>query len=135
MEPILIAIAIVVLLIVSALYFVIRGRGGNPRLNALPEESRRPYAEEWRVIETRFIDQPSEAVQEADHLAVRILRERGADLDGGRLPRSLGEARRLSRSRGSESQRRAMQRYQAIIDDACGRDLREATERGGFEVA
>ena len=58
MSVITIVIAIVVLLIVSGIYFAVRGRSGAPRLRALPEESRRRYAEQWRVIETRFIDHP-----------------------------------------------------------------------------
>ncbi len=131
-----IVIAIVVLLVVTAIYFAVRGRGGTPRLNPLAEESRQRYADEWRVIETRFIDHPVEAVQDADQLAVRILQERGVRLEGGRtLPRVLVQARATGRARGGDSLRRAMQRYQAIVDDACGRDVREAAERGRFEVA
>lgn len=137
MSVITIVIAVVVLLIVTGIYFAVRGRSGGPRLRNLPDESRRRYAEQWRVIETRFIDQPREAVREADQLAVGILNERGAQLHHDRaLPRRLREARRLGDGRdGTNTLHRAMQHYQAIVDDACGKDVREAAERGRLEIA
>jgi hypothetical protein len=135
-DAVLIAIAVAIIVIVGLIWMVLRGRSVSPRLNPLAEESRRGYADEWRVIETRFIDHPAEAVREADGLAIRILQERGARLDSERhVPGSLRHARRLGRGRGSESLRQAMQRYQAIVDDACGRDVREAAERGRLELA
>jgi hypothetical protein len=137
MDWILVVIAVVVLLIVTAVYAAVRGRGGGRRPRGLPQESRRRYAEQWRVIETRFIDHPREAVREADQLAVAILNERGAQLHDERgLPRDLREARRLAEGRdGTDTLHRAMQHYQAIVDDACGKDLREAAERGRLEIA
>ncbi len=137
MEWILIVIAIVVLLIVTGIYALVRGRGGGPRLRRLPEESRRRYAEQWRFIETRFIDHPGEAVREADQLAVAVLNEQGAELHGERsLPRRLRQARRAAGGRdGTAAHHRAMQHYQAIIDDACGKDVREEAERGRVEIA
>jgi hypothetical protein len=138
MSVITIVIAIVVLLIVTGIYFAVRGRtAGGPRLRDLPEESRRRYAEQWRVIETRFIDHPREAVREADQLVVGLLNERGAQLHHDRvMPRHLRDARRLSEGRdGTDTLHRAMQHYQAIIDDACGKDVREAAERGRLEIA
>lgn len=137
MSVITIAIAIAVLLIVSGIYFAVRGRTGAPRLRDLSDESRRRYAEQWRVIETRFIDHPREAVREADQLVVGILSERGAQLHHDRvLPRHLRDARRLGEGRDrTDTLHRAMQHYQAIVDDACGREVREAAERGRLEIA
>lgn len=136
MDAVSVVIAVAVIVVVGLLWMLLRGRSTNPRLSALDEGSRRRYAEEWRVLETRFIDHPAEAVREADQLAVRILQERGARFEGDRgLPRGLRDARRLGRGKGSESLRRAMQRYQGIVDDACGRDVREAAERGQLEIA
>ena len=135
MDWILVASAIVVLLIVTLIYVLTRGRTGGPRLQQLPAASRRPYAERWRVIETRVIDLPQEALQEADQLAVSILSERGAQMHHDRvLPRRLRQARRASQGRRSDPVL-AMQRYQAIVDDACGRELREAAEHGRPEIA
>src|SRR5947209_6836754 len=132
MSVITIVIAVAVLLIVTGIYFAVRGRSGEPRLRDLSDDSRRRYAEQWRVIETRFIDHPREAVREADQLVVGILNERGAQMHHERvMPRRLREARRLSDGRDrTETLHRAMQHYQAIIDDACGKDVREAAERG-----
>src|SRR5579872_4925531 len=137
-DAILVVIAVVVIAIVGTLYAVLRGRAaGGPRLRSLSVESRRRYAEQWRVIETRFIDHPREAVREADQLAVGILNERGAQLHHDRaMPRRLREARRLGGGRDrTDTLHRAMQHYQAIVDDACGKDVREAAERGRLEIA
>jgi hypothetical protein len=137
MSVITIVVAIVVLLIVTGIYLAVRGRSGGPRLRSLSDASRTRYAEQWRVIETRFIDHPREAVREADQLVVGILNERGAELHHDRvMPRELRDARRLSEGRdGTDKLHRAMQRYQAIVDDACGKDVREAAERGRMEIA
>jgi hypothetical protein len=137
MSVITIVLAIVVLLIVTGIYLAVRGRASGPRLRSLSNESRSRYAEQWRVIETRFIDHPREAVREADQLAVGILNERGAELHHDRvMPRQLRDARRLSEGRdGTDTLHRAMQHYQAIVDDACGKDVREAAERGRLEIA
>jgi hypothetical protein len=135
-DAILVAIAIIVLLLASLVYYLVRGRRLSPRLSPLEADSRRRYAEEWRVLETRFIDEPREAVAEADRLAMRILQERGADLDDRRrMPGNLQAARRLARGRGGDALLRAMQRYQAIVDDACGREVREAAEHGRLKLA
>lgn len=136
MQWILVVIAIVVLVIVALIYTLARGRARSPRLTALSHESRKRYAEQWRVIESRFIDHPQEAVREADQLAVSILSERGAEMHHDRvLPPQLRAARRLAQRDQTESLHRAMQHYQTIVDDGCGRELREAAERGRLEIA
>ena len=136
MEWILVVIAIAVILIVSAIYYAVRGRTGRQRLAKLSDDSRRRYAVRWRSIETRFIDSPQEAVREADQLAVAVLSERGAELHHDRvLPRSLREARRAAGGRGDNGLLRAMQNYQAILDDAVGRDTRREAEQGRMEIA
>ena len=137
MSVITIVIAVVVLLIVAAVYVAVRGRGfRGPRLSDLNEDARRRYAVQWRVIETRFIDHPQEAVREADQLAVRILSDRGAEMHHERaMPRQLRDARRVAQRDRTDQLHRAMQHYQAIVDDACGRNLREDAEQGKLEIA
>ncbi|HEX6489576.1 MAG TPA: hypothetical protein VF137_11995 [Candidatus Dormibacteraeota bacterium] len=136
MQWIVVVVAIAVLLIVTLIWGLVRGRSGRLHLNDLSDESRRRSAERWRVIETRFIDEPREALREADQLAVSILSERGAEMHHERvMPRELREARRLSRGGRADGMHRAMQHYQAIVDDACGKDLRLEAERGRPEVA
>lgn len=136
MQWIVVVVAIAVLLIVALIWGLVRGRSGRLQLNDLSDESKRRSAERWRVIETRFIDEPREALREADQLAVSILSERGAEMHHERvMPRELREARRLSQGGRGDSMHRAMQHYQAIVDDACGKDLRLEAERGRPEIA
>lgn len=46
-------------------------------IKPLPEASRIRYGEEWRVVQERFVDQPTEAVGSADHLLQQAMTERG----------------------------------------------------------
>jgi hypothetical protein len=134
MDPILIGVAIAVMVIVSIIYWALRGRARSPRLQQLSEESRREYAQQWHEIETEFIDDPRGALRRADQLAVAILSERGAEMHSDRtMPRHLREGRRLSGR--DRSLHKAMQRYQAIVDAGCGKDMRRAAERGHMEIA
>ena len=131
---IVVAVVIVVLAIAAAV--LMRRR---PRLRDLPDESRARYADQWRVIETRFVDQPREAVQEADAMAVAMYRERGVKVDDGdRVPGEVERARGLAHSDGeagdTERLRRAMVAYQRIVDEAVGERTRRASEARRREV-
>lgn len=132
----LILIVIVVLVLVGGLMMIRRLRGS--RLRALPAESRARYATAWHSIEARFIDQPTEAVQEADRLAQEMLRERGARIEEGKLPKRLNRARAVTETRegeaGTEGLRQAMLHYRAEIEDGIGRE-KIRPENGRREVA
>lgn len=39
------------------------------------------YREEWNGIQQRFVDEPGHAVEQADRLVVRVMRERGYPVD------------------------------------------------------
>jgi len=39
------------------------------------------YAQQWRAIQSRFVDQPDQAVTEADLLVAAVMRERGYPVD------------------------------------------------------
>src|SRR4029077_1267794 len=104
------------------------------RLRPLPAESRDRFARTWSEIESRFIDDPHAAVQEADRVAVMILSERGATIpDGREVPEDLRHAREAARSdegrQGTEGMRKAMVHYKRIVDDAVGtaRDTRDTS--------
>lgn len=136
-----IAVVVAAVLIVVAVGLTFRSR---PRLRPLSPESRARYASAWREIQARFVEQPREAVGEADKLALAILQERGAPLDDGhRFPGEITRARELvraaagsgegraegdvigpdrgpARSGSTEGLRRAMVHYQSIVDDAVG---------------
>ena len=43
--------------------------------------TRRAYAEEWRVVQERFIDEPRETVADADALVQRVMADRGYPVD------------------------------------------------------
>jgi hypothetical protein len=47
----------------------------------LPETTRARFADEWRDIQERFVDQPSTAVTEADSLLYRVMGARGYPMD------------------------------------------------------
>jgi hypothetical protein len=48
---------------------------------ALAPESRAKYAENWRAVQTAFIDNPSSSVGDADRLVSQVMRERGYPID------------------------------------------------------
>jgi hypothetical protein len=47
----------------------------------LGPESRAKYVEHWRTVQTAFVDNPSEAVGDADRLVTEVMRERGYPVD------------------------------------------------------
>jgi len=124
-QAIVIALFVAVVIVLIAVAVVLARTVGKSRLRALPEEARGRYANSWKSIETRFIEDPSAAVQEADKVAVMILSERGANLtDEKRMPKDLREARTAASmdhgQRDTEAMRRAMVHYKEIVDDAVG---------------
>lgn len=46
-------------------------------LREIDPDVRHAYAEEWRAVQERFIDEPRETVAEADALVQRVMRDRG----------------------------------------------------------
>jgi hypothetical protein len=50
-------------------------------IRPLSEEAQRGYAERWRQLQAKFVDQPATAVNEADVLIGEAMRERGYPVD------------------------------------------------------
>jgi hypothetical protein len=50
-------------------------------IRPLAPEARQRYADSWRNAQARFVDQPSEAVHEADLLVVSVMRDRGYPME------------------------------------------------------
>lgn len=48
---------------------------------ALPPAAQREYDERWRSVQTAFVDDPSNALGEADRLITSVMRERGYPVD------------------------------------------------------
>lgn len=125
----LILVAVVVVIVIALGVSVMR-RG---QLRSLSPELKSRHAQSWTAIQARFLAEPAVAVQEADQLAVSILRDRGAKMDDDRrLPHELRRARDAARTKegqsGTEGLRKAMLHYQAVVDDAVGESLRKSPD-------
>ena len=87
--------------VVIALGVLVMRRG---RLRSLSPELKSRHAQSWTAIQARFLAEPAAAVQEADQLAVSILRDRGARMDGDRqLPGELRRAREVAGTEEGQS--------------------------------
>ncbi len=127
-------VILIVAIVILALIGVAVALSRRSRLRALPPESRDRYARSWQALETRFIDDPSGAVQEADRVVVMMLGERGAAMHEGRsVPENLRRARAAASSdegrQGTEGMRKAMVHYKRIIEDALGTAKPSETSR------
>ena len=131
----ILVVGVVLLLIVLGVAVVV----SRMRLRALPDEAKGRYADAWRGVQGKFIEDPAAAAREADQLAVAILRERGAKIDERQIPSELRRAREAAGGGEGQSEteavRRAMLGYQAIVEDAIGRSKPKAPENGKQEVA
>jgi hypothetical protein len=113
-------------------------------IEELPAGAKERYAEEWRSVQSRFVDKPREAVVDADHLVVAVMRDRGypmenfeqrtADIspdhpevvEDYRL--AHGIAVRSERGEVStEDLRQAMQHYRTLFNDLLGTDERRTS--------
>lgn len=50
-------------------------------IRELSPAARDRYAEQWRTVQTRFVDAPGDAVREADSLVQHVMRDRGYPVD------------------------------------------------------
>lgn len=50
-------------------------------IEELPAGTRTRYMEEWRTVQTRFVDEPKAAVEDADRLVENVMRDRGYPID------------------------------------------------------
>jgi hypothetical protein len=110
-------------------------------IKPLSEAARARYAEEWRGVQERFVDQPAEAVGSADGLVYRVMGERGypmgdfaaqSDLvsvdhpgvvENYRVAHAIHE-RADSGQASTEDLREALLRYRSLFDEL----LRAGTE-------
>ena len=130
-------ILIVAVVVIVIAYRVSLARRG--RLRSLSPENKARYAQSWSAIQARFLAEPAAAVQEAEQLAVSILRDRGAKVNDGWRPAEMHLARELASSNegdsGTEGLRKAMLQYQMIVDDAVGESMRNSLDAQRTEVA
>jgi hypothetical protein len=50
-------------------------------IRALAPGARSRYAEQWRAVQERFVDEPDSAVRDADRLVQQVMEERGYPVD------------------------------------------------------
>ncbi|MFC5801959.1 hypothetical protein [Streptomyces formicae] len=51
-------------------------------IRELPAEARDRYSADWKGVEERFVDQPSQSVDDADRLVTRLMSDRGYPTEG-----------------------------------------------------
>jgi hypothetical protein len=99
-------------------------------LKPLPEDARLRFAGEWREVQERFVDQPTQAVVAADTLISQVMEARGypvkdfeaqADLVSVDHPDVVENYRfahgvRRSRQASTEDLREALLRYRSLFD-------------------
>jgi len=112
-------------------------------IHPLAEPARARYAEQWRDLQERFIDQPASAVLEADALVRRVMNEEGypvddfnqqADLVSVDHPRVVENYRiahtvceqTQAQQASTEDMRTALVRYRSLFDEL----LHDAPEAG-----
>jgi hypothetical protein len=119
-------------------------------IRPLAPGARARYADEWRDVQARFVDDPSGAVAQADTLVTQVMRERGYPMDEFEQraadvsvdhPQVVGDYRaahdismRAAAGRAeTEDLRQAMVHYRALFEDLLEedtggtREMRQAT--------
>jgi FtsZ-interacting cell division protein ZipA len=98
-------------------------------IRPLTSAARERYLEEWTSVQARFVDDPRLAVQEADALIQRVMRERGypvddfeqraADIsvDHPTVVENYRAGHGLAGSDDTEEQRQAMVHYRSLFDE------------------
>jgi hypothetical protein len=119
-------------------------------LRPLPEPTRQRYAEEWRNLQARFVDEPAPSLAEADGLLSRVMRDRGypvddfdaqADLVSVDHPQVVENYRlahkvhleNRSKRMTTEQLRVALVRYRSLFDELLHPDDASAAARGEYD--
>ena len=116
-------------------------------ISPLSPETRDGYAEEWSVVQRRFVDDPATAVTEADGLVNRVMGARGypiADFDqraadlsvnypgvvqNYRSARSIAQ-RHARGEAGTEGLRQAIVYYRSLFDELLDMPKSASTSKG-----
>jgi hypothetical protein len=103
-------------------------------IRPLSDSARDHYRQQWSLIQERFVDQPGEAIGEADRLLIRLMADRGYPTDGYEQQLSdlsVEHARTLEHYRtaretlhgheqttaDTEDLRKALVHYRTVFDD------------------
>jgi hypothetical protein len=108
------------------------------QVQPLAPAARQRYQDDWRTVQSQFVDDPASSVAAADALIQIVMRERGypvedfdrrADdlsvehpdvVDNYRQGHQLAQASRTPDKTATEDLRRAMRHYRALFDDLVG---------------
>jgi hypothetical protein len=110
-------------------------------LRPLSPEQHDRYVQEWEATQTKFVDDPSAAVAEADELVQRVMRDRGYPVDDfeqraadisvdhpdlvERYRTAYGIARKSERGEAStEDMRHSVRHYRALFEELLETDER-----------
>jgi hypothetical protein len=110
-------------------------------IEELPAGARDRYTEEWRTVQTRFVDEPRAAITQADTLVSSVMRDRGypmedfeqrvADIspDHPAVVENYRAAHTIAvRGEAStEDLRQAMVHYRTLFNDLLGTDERKTS--------
>jgi len=109
----------------------------------LPEDTRLRFADEWRDLQERFLDQPAQAADAADTLVTRVMEARGypmRDFDAQaelisvdhpdtvenyRLAHAV-QQRALTQQASTEDLREALLRYRSLFSELLGPEGNDA---------
>jgi hypothetical protein len=115
-------------------------------VKSLSPEARVRYAERWRMVQSHFVDQPGEAVDEADLLVVELMRERGypvddfvtqsdmISVDHPEVARNFRKAHEIQvqnhhRRASTDDLRQAVVHYRSLFDDLLLDDMGSNSNR------
>jgi hypothetical protein len=116
------------------------------RIRPLSADEADRYREAWRRVQARFVDEPREALVDADRLIGDVMHTRGyptTDLDARTEALSVDHARTVEHYRtahrivelgdrgqaGTEDLRQAMVHFRALFDDLVGSEAPPARKR------
>jgi FtsZ-interacting cell division protein ZipA len=119
-------------------------------IRPLTPAARDRYVEEWRLVQQRFVDDPSSAIGQADSLVTQVMRDRGyptddfeqraadVSVDHPNVVTNYREAHDISQRNdqggvSTEHLRQAMVHYRALFEDLLetGGDTANAEENTG----
>jgi hypothetical protein len=121
-------------------------------LRTLDADQRRDYEQRWTRVQADFVDDPSRAVRDADHLVVDVMSARGYPVDDFDqraddlsvdypvVTENYRKARTVARANergeaGTEDQRNAVTSYRSLVDALLHDDARDGTDGSGTHRA
>ena len=88
-------------------------------IEELPAGAKLRYTEEWRTVQTSFVDEPKAAIAKADRLIANVMRERGYQVDNFQSYLTAHNITERSETGEvtTEDLRQAMIRFRSLFDD------------------